>query len=125
MILLDTSLLVDALTGMQRSATAFRGALDRGEQLALPSLVLFEWLRGPRTLPELAMQEALLPAKDALEFASEDAAIAARLYRAVTGPRAREVDLAIAACAIRRSAQLWTLNVKDVLDVPGLELYAP
>lgn len=99
--------------------------MELGEQLALSSLVLYEWRRGPRTEAELAMQEALWPSKGAIEFGPDDAATAAELYRAVSTPRNREVDLAIAACAIRRSAMLWTLNVRDVRDVPGLALYHP
>jgi len=32
------------------------------------------------------------------------------------------VDLMIAASAIRRDAELWTLNVADFKDIPGLRL---
>ena len=48
MIVLDTSVLVDALTGPRRSAPALRRAIESGERLLLSSLVLYEWLRGPR-----------------------------------------------------------------------------
>jgi predicted nucleic acid-binding protein len=33
------------------------------------------------------------------------------------------MDLAIAACAIVRDAELWALNPTDFKDVPGLRLY--
>ncbi len=125
MIALDTSVLVDALTGPKRSAPALRRALEAGERLLLPSLVLYEWLRGPRRREELAAQEALLPREQALPFGEEEAALAARLYAAVDRPRGREVDLAIAAAALAREARLWTLNPEDFADVPGLELYRP
>ena len=49
--------------------------------------------------------------------------LAARLYGAVRRPRGRELDLAIAACALTRGARLWTLNVAEFRDVPELELY--
>lgn len=125
MIALDTSVLVDALTGPKRSAPALRRALEAGERLLLPSLVLYEWLRGPRRREELAAQEALLPREQALPFGEEEAALAARLYAAVDRPRGREVDLAIAAAALAREARLWTLNPEDFAAVPGLELYRP
>ena len=125
MVILDTSLLIDALSGGRRSMPALQRSIRNGEQLALVSLVVYEWRRGPRTADELATQEALLPTSGVLEFGAADASAAADIYRAVTAPRDREIDLAIAACAIRRSAQLWTLNVKDVRDVPGLSLYQP
>lgn len=125
MIVLDTSVLVDALCGDMNSEPAIRAALMRSEQLLLPSLVLFEWLRGPRRERELQTQEALLPSDRALPFGSEEAAEAARLYRGLPRARGREVDLAIAACAITWDAELWTLNLGDFADIPGLKISLP
>jgi predicted nucleic acid-binding protein len=68
---LDTSVLVDALTGPRRSAPALRGVLDQGERIGIATLVLYEWLRGPRREAELLHQEALLPAAEALPFGLE------------------------------------------------------
>ena len=125
MILLDTSVLVDALTGPKRSASALRRAIDHGELIVIPSLALFEWLRGPRTIPELEAQEALFPRRQAAAFGHREAGLAAELYSQVARPRGREIDIAIAACAIVRAASLWTLNRADFADLPGLEVYAP
>jgi len=124
-IVLDTSVLVDALCGDMNSEPAIRAALMRSEQLLLPSLVLFEWLRGPRRERELQTQEALLPSDRALPFGSEEAAEAARLYRGLPRARGREADLAIAACAITWDAELWTLNLGDFADIPGLKVSLP
>jgi predicted nucleic acid-binding protein len=125
MILLDTSVLIDALTGPRRSARALRGAIADGERLVLASIVLYEWLRGPRRREELSVQEALFPREAALAFGPTEAATAADLCRKVSAPRGREIDLAIAACAICSDARLWTLNVREFDDIPGLELYRP
>ncbi len=125
MIVLDTSVLVDSLSGPRRSAPALRGAIAAGERLLVPSLVLYEWLRGPRRREELEAQEALLPREQAIPFGFEEAALAARLYSEVPRPRGRVVDLAIAAAAMAQRARLWTLNREDFLDIPGLELYEP
>lgn len=125
MILLDTSVLIDALTGGRRSAPALRRAIESGDRIALPTLVLYEWQRGPRRPEELAAQEALWPADTAIAFGPDEAATAAQLYRSIRAPRGREIDLAIAACAICWDAALWTLNIKDFRDVPGLELFGP
>jgi predicted nucleic acid-binding protein len=124
-IALDTTVLVDALCGPRRSAPALRKAIESGERVVLPSLVLFEWLRGPRMVPELEAQEALFPAASALPFCPAEAARAAQLYLRVKRPRGREIDLAIAASALRVGAQLWTLNAGDFRDLPDLELYRP
>jgi len=122
-VLLDTSILVDGLTGPKRSRLALRDAIDRGERCRLPSLVLYEWLRGPRRPEEIAIQEALFPGEDAIPFGPPEAAISARLYRTVRRPRGRAFDLAIAACAIHHGVPLWTLNVADFRDIPGLQLF--
>jgi predicted nucleic acid-binding protein len=122
-IVLDTSLLVEGLTGQKRSAPAIRNALMEGERILVPALVLYEWFRGPRLAEELAAQEALFPAASAIPFGPEEAALTAEIYRAVSRPRGREIDLAIAACALVRGAYLWTLNSADFRDVPRIRLY--
>ena len=123
MIVLDTSVLVDALSGPGRSAPALRRAIEQGERILLPSLVLYEWLRGPRQSEELAAQEALFPASLALPFGPAEAARAAKLYVSLPRGRGREIDLAIAASALTLGARLWTLNPRDFRDLAGLELY--
>lgn len=125
MIFLDTSLLVDALSGAEQSAAALRRAMQEGERIQLSSLVIYEWLRGPRVPQEMAAQEALFPSEAAVPFGWRDAALSAKLYRSVRRARGREADIAIAACAITHEAQLWTLNTADFKDIPGLRLYSP
>jgi predicted nucleic acid-binding protein len=99
--------------------------IERRERTLLPSLVLYEWLRGPRLKEELRAQEALFPAETAVPFGPAEAREAARLYGATTHARGREIDLAIAAIAILRNAHLWTLNSRDFADIPGLKLFSP
>jgi len=121
---LDTSVLIDALTGPRRSAARLRGAIADGERVTLSTIVLYEWLRGPRDPRELAAQEALFPREAAAAFGKEEAALAADLCRKVRRPRGRELDLAVAACAMTCGASLWTLNESAFSDIPGLRLYA-
>ena len=121
-VILDTSVLIDSLTGPKRSEPTLYRLVQEGERIALPSLVLYEWLRGPRTENEIADQEELFPASAALAFGPEEATLSARLYRSMPRARGRELDLAIAACAILHEGQLWTLNRRDFADIPGLVL---
>ena len=121
-MIIDTSALIDSLTGPKRSAKTMRAFIAAGERLLIPSLVLYEWQRGPRTEEELIAQDALLPAAGALPFGAEEAAVAARLYRELPRSRDREIDLAIAAHAVVREDALWTLKVGDFADIPGLLL---
>jgi predicted nucleic acid-binding protein len=125
-IFLDTSALVDALSGSRRAASALREALESGERVRIPSIVLFEWLRGPRRPQELAAQEALFPSAAAIAFGPAEAAKAAALYRRLgKNGRGPEIDIAIAACAMCHDATLWTFNMKDFSDIPGLRVATP
>jgi predicted nucleic acid-binding protein len=122
-ILLDTSVVIDGMTGGRRSLPELTRLSEQGEKLVLSTLVLYEWLRGPRLPRELAMQESLLPSEAALPFEPADARLSAELYRSAPRARSREIDLAIAACAIRHKAELWTLNRADFAGIPGLKLF--
>ncbi len=101
-----------------------RALIERGERLGLPSIVLYEWWRGPRTASELAVQEDLFPSEDCLPFDHQAAYLAAELYRRLGRPRSRQFDLAIAATALTVGGRLWTLNPSDFEDIDGLELVA-
>jgi predicted nucleic acid-binding protein len=125
LIFLDTSALIDSLSGPKRSAAALRAAIERGERILLPSLVLYEWLRGPRLPEEVEAQETLFPSARAVPFGPEAAAGAARLYARLRRSRGREIDLAIAACALLWDAELWTLNIQDFRDIPELRVSLP
>jgi predicted nucleic acid-binding protein len=122
MIHLDTSVLIDALSGKKTLAPRLRQLLDSGERISLSSLVLFEWRRGPRIAEQIDAQEALFPSSDAIPFTSAEALLAARIYKEVRRARGREIDIAIAACAIVHDAQFWTLNPGDFKDIPNLKL---
>ena len=99
--------------------------LADGERLSVSTLVLYEWLRGPRVDSELSDQEALFPSVEAVPFGPREADLAADLYRTVSRARRREFGLAVAACALTSEASLWTLNVKDFSDIPALALFQP
>jgi predicted nucleic acid-binding protein len=122
----DTSVLVEAVSAVGDSPipARLRRFIASGERLAVPSLVFYEFLRGPRRAEELAFQNALFPLARALVFGAFEAQLSANLYRTVRRGRGREIDLAIASCAIAHDAALWTLNVRDFADIPGLRVVA-
>jgi predicted nucleic acid-binding protein len=123
MIHLDTSVLVDAFTSQARSAPDVRALLEAGEILNISAIVLFEWLRGPRRQEELVLADAMLPRDRVAPFGQAEAEVAARLYTRLRRARGREIDLAIASCALTKQAKLWTLNRADFADIPGLALH--
>lgn len=122
MILIDTSALIASLCGPRRSLETLEALIASGELITVSALVLYEWLRGPRTAQELRDQESILPPERVIPFGLAEAARAARLYGVVPRARGREIDLAIAATALLRDAALWTLNRDDFKDIPGLQL---
>lgn len=119
---LDTSLLVHALSSVERRKL-LDTASERGDRLLVSTIVLYEWLRGPRTAVELALTDALFPVHEQVVFGLDEAQAAARIYRTVPRARGRESDIAIAGCAIGHKAALWTMNPKDFQDIPDLALY--
>jgi predicted nucleic acid-binding protein len=120
---LDTSVLVDALTGHRRSLPALRRIVADGVRLGVSAIVLYEWRRGPRIEQELAIEAVLLGPEVVAAFGEPEARVAADVYRRLRRPRGRELDIAIAACALTRDASLWTLNLQDFRDIPGLHLH--
>jgi predicted nucleic acid-binding protein len=118
----DTSALVDALTGPRRSLDKLIALTDAGHRLAISSLVLSEWLRGPRTRADLDAQEALFPSETAVPFGAAEAALAAKLHAQVPRAESRTLAVAIAACALTRGAAVLTLVPEDFRGIPGLRL---
>ncbi|MEZ5293697.1 MAG: PIN domain-containing protein [Vicinamibacterales bacterium] len=118
----DTSALVNACSGRRAGLATIAALIESRARLVVSALALYEWQRGPRTPEDLELQERLLPAADAIAFGPEEASVAAALYKQVRRPRGRDVDLAIAACAVAHDAALWTLNRADFDDIPGLRL---
>jgi tRNA(fMet)-specific endonuclease VapC len=125
LILLDTSVLIDSLSYRGPTEASLREAIASGLRIRMPSLVLFEWLRGPRRADELEAQETLFPIAEVVPFGADEAARAARLFGQVPRARGRDIDIAIAATALEREATIWTLNERDFADIPGLALYRP
>jgi predicted nucleic acid-binding protein len=125
LIHVDTSVLVDAFTGPRRSLGRFEKVTRDGEVVTFCTIVLYVWLRGPRTDNEIETVGAFFQTERVAAFREREAKTAAALYRQVTRARQRQADLAIAACAIEQGATLWTLNADDFDDVPGLTLFRP
>ena len=118
----DTSALVDALTGPRRSLDKLIALTDAGHRLAISALVLSEWLRGPRTKADLEAQEALFPSEIAVPFGPAEAALAAKLHAQVPRAEGRALEMAIAACALAHGAALLTLVPADFRGIPSLRL---
>jgi len=122
---LDTSVLIDAFTAPRRSLPAVERTVAGGHVMTFSTVVLYEWLRGPRTDGERTIVNLQFDAARIVSFDTEEARLAASLCQRLPGARRRQSDIAIAACAIEHGAALWTINTQDFADIPGLRLYRP
>ncbi len=123
MIVLDTSILIDALTEARPLAGALERLLDSGEPgLGADSRAL-RMAAGPQEAEGLEVQRFLFPDERAIVFGPAEARVAADLYRILPRARGRETEFAIAACALTQEGRLWTTNEQDFRDIPGLSLF--
>ena len=111
MIHLDTSFLIQALVAGTSAEAKLRAWLTEGEDVAISTIALSEFLCGPVTIDESRLIETLLGAPE--PFLAMDASKAAELFN-VSGRRSRSLaDCQIAAVALRCSASVATINVAD------------
>lgn len=125
MILLDTNICVAHLNGDPRVRQPMQ--LHAGE-IAIPSLVAAELFYGfeksARAAQNLPRLKQFLQAISVVEFDLASAEIAGRtkLHLDRIGKRTGEVDILIAAVAIRHAALLITNNERHFENVPDLNI---
>jgi len=111
MIHLDTSFLIQAMVAGSAAEAKMQTWLAGGEDVAISSIALSEFLCGPITAEEAGLIEAILASPE--PFLATDASKAAELFNA-TGRRSRSLaDCQIAAVALRCAASVATTNVTD------------
>ena|SRR2546430_17342655 len=111
MIHLDTSFLIQAMVTGSAAEATLQTWLASGEDLAISSIALSEFLCGPLTADEAVLIEMLFGSPE--PFLATDASKAAELFNA-TGRRSRSLaDCQIAAVALRCAASVATINVTD------------
>lgn len=91
----------------------------------ISSVAWYEFSRGPRTPPQLAVARSFFAPGGVLAFSEELAERAADLFRRLGSPRRRAGDIAIAAVALSRGATLLTNNSRDYADIEGLTVEQP
>ena len=123
-LVVDTSILIDHLRGVEGARRALQGAATSGELLTASVLTRVELLAGMRASEELATLNLL----GTLTWVELDEALADRAGRLAnrylrSHPGVDAVDFVIAATVEQLDADLWTLNLKHFPMFP--ELSAP
>ena len=121
-IVVDTSVLIDHLRGVEAAREALRGATAAGERLVASVLTRVEVLAGMRG-PEERATRRLLDSLDWIEVDAELAERAGMLANRYLPSHAGvdPVDYVIAATAEHLDARLWTRNVRHFPMFPELE----
>jgi len=122
-IVVDADVLIDALAGIEPSATLVARGIEI-RRLAVPAIVHFELLSGVRTPAELERLERLLRPMAVLPFEKEAAELAASAGRrlASSGRSLPMADLAIAGICLALDVALLTRNRKHFDRIQGLRL---
>jgi len=123
-VVVDTSVLIDHLRGVEGAREALQEAATSGDLLAASVLTRVELLAGMRASEESATLNLL----SRLTWVDVDESLADRAGRLAnhylrTHPGVDPVDFVIAATVERLGADLWTLNLKHFPMFP--ELSAP
>jgi predicted nucleic acid-binding protein len=119
--LVDTSVLVDYLRGVQPARELLRSAFERDEVVAASALTRIELSIGMRPAERRATDALVralrwLAVDDAI--AEQADALARRYARSHSGIDA--VDYCVAASALVNGLELWTLNVRHFPMFAGL-----
>jgi predicted nucleic acid-binding protein len=119
--LIDTTVAVDHLRGMEAAVELMTGLVDEGETLAASELVRFELLAGVlpgeiKALEQFFSSLVWLPVDE--EIARTAGSLAREHRNAYSG--IDDVDYLIAATAIVYDAKLLTTNVRHFPMIPGL-----
>jgi predicted nucleic acid-binding protein len=120
--LIDTTVAVDHLRGMEAAVELMTGLVDEGETLAASELVRFELLAGVlpgeiKALEQFFSSLVWLPVDE--EIARTAGSLAREHRKAYSG--IDDVDYLIAATAIAYDAKLLTTNVRHFPMLAGLQ----
>ncbi len=119
---LDTDFLVKALVARGPEWARLRAISASDAEVEMSALAWYEFCRGERTPPQLAVARDVLGEEGVVAFSEEQAERAADVFRRLGRPRRRAADVAIAAAALQRDAVLLTGNLRDYSGIEGLRV---
>lgn len=111
MICLDANYLIGGTSKDRPESGHLLAWIDAGEVFCAPAPAWYEFLCGPVDTDAVEAMSDLVGGRIP-PFDSASAELAAGLFNHIGRPRARRVDVMIAAIAIQQDAQLATLNTE-------------
>lgn len=124
-ILLDTSVLIEALRNKNKQATMLYTLASRGDVLAVSSITVYEFRNGMTSVNQ-ALCEQVLNSMKAVPFDDTAARIASSIYRTLKSQHnlIDIADILIAATAMAHNAPIATLNTRHFQRIAGLTFVA-
>ena len=124
MILVESSVLMQAQRLPESEEARELAALMSSGEAAVTGPVIMEYLRGARSTSELEFLAERVVSIDCLEMDQQAWVIAGRLSNRLirTGKTMTDLDVAIAAAAIRHTVPLYTLD-RAFKRIPELKLH--
>lgn len=111
MICLDANYLIGGTSKDRPESGHLLAWIDAGEVFCAPAPAWYEFLCGPVDADAVEAMNDLVGGR-IVPFDSASAELAAGLFNLIGRPRARRVDVMIAAVAIQQDAPLATLNTE-------------
>ena len=126
MVLVESSIFIQVQRLPNSREAVELGALLTSGEAVVTGPVIMEFLRGARSSEELEFLSERIVSVDCLEMDPQTWVIAGRLSSQLRrkGEMMTDLDVAIAATAIRHNVPLYTLDT-DFDRVPELSLYEP
>ncbi|OAV66525.1 putative ribonuclease VapC19 [Bacteroidales bacterium Barb6XT] len=125
MMLCDTNIFIEMYRGNAYIASVFE-QIKRYSHIAVPDVVRAELFFGAKNKNELNFIRKDLNSFKILPILPEISTIAVKLVEEYCLSHHLDFhDALIAATAIYHDVELYTLNVKDFIFIPGVKLYHP
>lgn len=124
MVILDTNIIIDHLRQKERDTALIKAAKEKTKKnLSISTITIQELYEGKSTIKQNEEEYLLatITPLNILSYNYEIAQTAGKIARDLNKP-IELADAAIAATAIVNEASLYTLNKKDFVEIPNLEL---
>lgn len=123
MIMLDTSVLIEALRATDKTSTLLHTVATEGDVLAVSSVTVYEFRNGI-TKANQVLCEQMLNTLSVCAFDDDAARIASTIYRSLKSQSSliEIADILIAATALANNLPLATLNIRHFQRIHGLTL---
>jgi tRNA(fMet)-specific endonuclease VapC len=124
-ILIDSSIIIDFFRKKNKKETILYQLFQQDQSLAISVLTYYELLCGSKTRELQRDTEKILSLFKVLDFRTDEAILAAGIYRKLkkTNQLIEIIDILIAAQALGYSFKIATLNKDHFTRIPRIQIF--